>query len=106
MSSYIFPGAVLLATLGFNLLPVHVSSAPSATITPQQELWTLEGQSEAVVLPQSVPDPIEPLNRVLWSFNSGIMTGLVKPTAKAYRFIIVKPVRTSIGNFGRNITYP
>ena len=34
------------------------------------------------------------------------MTGAVKPTAKVYRLIVIKPVRTGIGNFGKNITYP
>jgi ABC-type transporter lipoprotein component MlaA len=34
------------------------------------------------------------------------MTGLVKPTAKVYRLIVIKPVRTGIGNFGKNITFP
>lgn len=34
------------------------------------------------------------------------MTGLIKPTAKVYRVIVRKPIRTGIKNFGRNITYP
>jgi len=42
----------------------------------------------------------------MWAFNNAIMSALVKPTAKAYRFVIVKPVRTGISNFGRNITWP
>ena len=62
--------------------------------------------AETVVLPQSVPDPIEPFNRVMWGFNKGLMTDVVKPTSRVYRFVIVKPVRTSIGNFGKNLTYP
>jgi ABC-type transporter lipoprotein component MlaA len=62
--------------------------------------------SETVVLPKSVPDPLEPLNRVVWSFNKGVLVGVVKPTAKVYRFIVRKPIRTGIANFGRNITYP
>ncbi len=61
---------------------------------------------EKVILPKSVPDPIEPLNRAVWAFNKGLMTGVIKPTSKVYRFIVVKPVRTSIGNFGKNLTYP
>jgi ABC-type transporter lipoprotein component MlaA len=61
---------------------------------------------ETVVLPKSVPDPVEPVNRVVWAFNRGLMTGVIKPTARGYRFIVVKPVRTGIGNFGRNVTYP
>ncbi len=31
---------------------------------------------------------------------------MVKPTAKVYRFVVRKPIRTGIANFGRNITYP
>jgi ABC-type transporter lipoprotein component MlaA/pimeloyl-ACP methyl ester carboxylesterase len=60
----------------------------------------------AVVLPKSVPDPIEPVNRVMWAFNRGLMKDVVKPTSRVYRFVVVKPVRTGIGNFGKNLTYP
>jgi ABC-type transporter lipoprotein component MlaA len=62
--------------------------------------------TESVVLPLSVPDPIEPFNRVMWAFNKGLMTDVIKPTSRVYRFVVVKPVRTGIGNFGRNLTYP
>jgi ABC-type transporter lipoprotein component MlaA/pimeloyl-ACP methyl ester carboxylesterase len=62
--------------------------------------------AETVVLPKSVPDPIEPLNRLMWSFNKGLMTDVIKPTSKVYRFIVAKPVRTGIANFGKNLTYP
>jgi ABC-type transporter lipoprotein component MlaA/pimeloyl-ACP methyl ester carboxylesterase len=62
--------------------------------------------AETMVLPKSVPDPIEPFNRVMWGFNKAVMTGVVKPTSRVYRFVVVKPVRTSIGNFGKNLTYP
>jgi len=61
---------------------------------------------ETVVLPKSVPDPLEPLNRVMWAFNKGLMTDVIKPTSKVYRFVVVKSVRTGIGNFGRNLIYP
>jgi ABC-type transporter lipoprotein component MlaA/pimeloyl-ACP methyl ester carboxylesterase len=59
-----------------------------------------------VVLPKSVPDPIEPFNRVMWGFNKGLMTDVIKPTSRVYRFVVMKPVRTGIGNFGKNLTYP
>jgi ABC-type transporter lipoprotein component MlaA/pimeloyl-ACP methyl ester carboxylesterase len=68
--------------------------------------FTNSTAEETVVLPKSVPDPLEPLNRVMWAFNKGLMTDVIKPTSKVYRFIVVKPVRTGIGNFGRNLTYP
>jgi ABC-type transporter lipoprotein component MlaA/pimeloyl-ACP methyl ester carboxylesterase len=62
--------------------------------------------SETVVLPKSVPDPLEPFNRVMWGFNKAVMTGVIKPTSRIYRFVVAKPVRTGIGNFGHNLTYP
>jgi len=63
-------------------------------------------EAKTVVLPKSVPDPIEPFNRVMWDFNVGLMTGVIKPSSRVYRFVVVKPVRTGIGNFGHNLTYP
>jgi len=63
------------------------------------------GAAEVIVLPDSVPDPLEPFNRSVWGLNEGIMT-VVKPTSKAYRFVVRKPVRIVIRNFGKNITYP
>ncbi len=62
--------------------------------------------AEPVVLPPSVPDPLEPLNRVFWAFNRAFMRGIIQPTSRIYRWVVVKPVRTSIGNFGRNLKYP
>jgi ABC-type transporter lipoprotein component MlaA/pimeloyl-ACP methyl ester carboxylesterase len=61
---------------------------------------------EKVVLPKSVPDPIEPFNRAMWDFNKAAMTDVVRPTSRVYRFVVVKPVRTGIGNFGKNLLYP
>jgi ABC-type transporter lipoprotein component MlaA/pimeloyl-ACP methyl ester carboxylesterase len=62
--------------------------------------------AETVVLPPSVPDPLEPFNRAMWDFNVGLMSDVIKPTSKVYRFVVAKPIRTGIGNFGRNLTYP
>jgi ABC-type transporter lipoprotein component MlaA/pimeloyl-ACP methyl ester carboxylesterase len=42
----------------------------------------------------------------MWGFNKGLMTDVIKPTSRVYRFVVVKPVRTGIGHFGKNLTYP
>jgi ABC-type transporter lipoprotein component MlaA/pimeloyl-ACP methyl ester carboxylesterase len=68
--------------------------------------FTKPPAAQTVVLPKSVPDPIEPVNRVMWAFNKDLMTAVIKPASRVYRFIVMKPVRTGIGNFGRNLTYP
>jgi ABC-type transporter lipoprotein component MlaA len=62
--------------------------------------------AQTVVLPPSVPDPFEPFNRTMWAFNKGLLTDIVKPTSKLYRFVVVKPIRTGFGNMGRNLLYP
>jgi ABC-type transporter lipoprotein component MlaA/pimeloyl-ACP methyl ester carboxylesterase len=89
----------VLVGLSFCLSPFARGQEPAAGFTNAPA-------TETVVLPKSVPDPIEPFNRVMWAFNKGLMTGVIKPTSKVYRFVVVKPVRTGIGNFGKNLTYP
>jgi ABC-type transporter lipoprotein component MlaA len=59
-----------------------------------------------IILPPSVPDPIEPVNRVIWGFNKGVLTDVVKPSSKAYRAAVPKPARNAINRFGRNLIYP
>ncbi|MDR3377360.1 MAG: VacJ family lipoprotein, partial [Verrucomicrobiae bacterium] len=87
-------------SLGFTLITGGQPPAAGASQLPATN------RVDTVVLPKSVPDPIEPFNRVMWGFNKGVMTGVIKPTSRVYRFIICKPVRTGIGNIGKNITYP
>jgi ABC-type transporter lipoprotein component MlaA len=89
----------VLAVLSLCLSPFAHGQEPAVG-------FTRPPAAETVVLPKSVPDPIEPVNRVMWAFNKGLMTGVIKPTSKVYRFVVVKPVRTGIGHFGRNLTYP
>jgi len=107
MNHFAWGGVALPITLGWTLVTSSLAQIPSSVPTgPILRTNLHEVGAEIVVLPKSVPDPLEPLNRVVYSINKGIMTGAVKPTAKVYRFIVIKPVRTGIGNFGKNITYP
>ena len=97
------PGRFLNSCLGvFLFLSLPFLAHGQASVA-----GSVEGSAaQRVVLPKSVPDPIEPFNRVMWAFNRGLMTDVIKPTSRVYRFVIVKPVRTDLGNFGRNLTYP
>jgi ABC-type transporter lipoprotein component MlaA/pimeloyl-ACP methyl ester carboxylesterase len=89
--------ALVVLSLGF--LPFARGQQPAVGFTKSPVAQT-------VVLPKSVPDPIEPLNRAMWAFNKDLMTGVIKPTSRVYRFIVVKPIRVGFGNMGRNLTYP
>lgn len=62
--------------------------------------------TETVVLPKSVPDPFEPFNRAMWALNQSLMTSFIKPTSRVYRYVVPDQVRTGVGNFGKNLTYP
>jgi ABC-type transporter lipoprotein component MlaA len=80
--------------------------SPIALAQPAVPGSSRPAAAENVVLPESVPDPLEPFNRAIWAFNQGLMAGIVKPTSKVYRWVVIKPIRSGIGNFGRNLTYP
>ncbi len=57
-------------------------------------------------IPDSLADPFEPLNRGMWAVNKGLLTGVIEPSGRVYRTVVPKPVRSSITDFSRNITYP
>ncbi len=80
-------------------LAVSDSNAPVQTPSPI-------AVENSIVLPTGFKDPIEPFNRAMWDFNKGFMTSVVRPFSRGYRFVVVKPVRTGIGNVGKNFTYP
>ena len=75
-------------------------------VLPLSLALSIYAQNDLVVLPPSVPDPIEPFNRVMWGFNKAVMSDVIKPTSRVYRFVVIKPIRTDLSNFGRNLTYP
>ncbi|MCX6928695.1 MAG: VacJ family lipoprotein [Verrucomicrobia bacterium] len=97
----------LTTAQGWTFVTTSLAQTPPSDPSELARTTALhEPSAEIVVLPKSVPDPIEPVNRIVYAFNKGLMTGAVKPTAKVYRLIVRKPVRTGIANFGKNITYP
>jgi ABC-type transporter lipoprotein component MlaA/pimeloyl-ACP methyl ester carboxylesterase len=89
---------VLLNCFYVNIL--EAQSVSSAAIRPPTPVV------EQPVLPSPLSDPIEPFNRAVWNFNVGLMTSVIKPASRGYRFVVPKPARQGIGNFGRNMTYP
>jgi ABC-type transporter lipoprotein component MlaA len=93
----LWAGMLLVAMMSFPLISRAQGTNAGFTNAPAVEV---------VVLPKSVPDPFEPINRVIWGFNKAVMTVVIKPTSRVYRFVVVKPIRTSVGNFGRNLTFP
>jgi phospholipid-binding lipoprotein MlaA len=48
-------------------------------------------------------DPLEPLNRAVYSFNDGFDKVLAKPAAEVYRFVLPDFMRTGVSNFFSNL---
>lgn len=53
-----------------------------------------------------VNDPLEPLNRGIFNLNEGIDILIINPVAQIYKGVFPQPVRSSIGNFLRNLNTP
>ncbi len=48
-------------------------------------------------------DPLEPMNRALYSFNEGLDEVAIKPVAKGYRSVMPVPVQSGVRNFFSNL---
>ena len=90
---------LLLATVAWCFAPFAHGQQTAAALTNPPP-------ARAIVLPKSVPDPIEPVNRVIWGFNKEVMIGVIKPTSRVYRSVVPTPIRAAIRRMDTNITYP
>lgn len=51
-------------------------------------------------------DPIEPVNRAIFSFNNGLDEYVLEPVAKGYDYVFPTPVKTGVNNFFENLGWP
>jgi len=61
---------------------------------------------EAMAAFKEANDPIEPVNRAIFSFNQGVDKVIIKPAAQVYRGVLPQGVRDSVRNFLRNLRAP
>jgi len=52
---------------------------------------------------QANKDPLEGINRGVYKFNDVTDKALIKPVAKAYKFVTPSPIRTGFNNFFNNL---
>jgi phospholipid-binding lipoprotein MlaA len=66
------------------------------------------GEVELPELEEEKPvhDPLEPWNRLMFHFNDKLYFWVLKPAAKGYNAAVPDAVRSSVGNFFRNVTMP
>jgi phospholipid-binding lipoprotein MlaA len=52
---------------------------------------------------QNTRDPLEPLNRGIYTFNDAVDRAVLKPVAQGYRAVLPQFVRTGVSNFFSNL---
>jgi phospholipid-binding lipoprotein MlaA len=85
----------LLVITAFLLGPLGGCATPPPASDP-----------DAVADYQEANDPLEPTNRVVYAFNDGLDTVIMRPAAQAYRFVVPPPVRAGIHNVLSNLGTP
>ena len=53
-----------------------------------------------------ISDPLEPVNRAIFSFNGVVDTFIIRPIAEGYRYVLPEAARDSVQNFVRNLRTP
>ena len=93
-----FPGLVMSAVRVSAVAALGLLGA-CATPPPENDEAARQAYYEA-------NDPLEPLNRGIWSFNRGFDAVILRPVATVYRDAVPKPVQTGVRNFLDNLRQP
>jgi phospholipid-binding lipoprotein MlaA len=54
----------------------------------------------------TLPDPLEPYNRAIFTFNDFFYEKIMVPTSRGYRFVTTRGIRNSVSNFFSNLKEP
>ena len=53
-----------------------------------------------------IADPLEPINRVMFSINNGLYFLVLKPIGRGYKAVVAEPIRICVKNFFNNLATP
>lgn len=88
------------------VLPVAIGLGVIVGCSPVSQPIQNPGSLGVSAFPDSIADPLEPVNRGVFAINEGVMLGVLQPSGRVYRNVVPSQVRRSVKNFGRNLTYP
>ena len=57
-------------------------------------------------LAEPTPDPLQPFNRAMFTFNDAVDRVFFRPLAVGYRAVLPQPVRNGVNNFFNNLRAP
>ena len=84
---------------GVELASIQVASLKEASAA-DEETEAVESSGE------TVPDPLEPLNRAFFEFNDTLYFRVLKPVATGYKTVVPEEARVCIRNFFHNLSFP
>ena len=107
MNHFNWAPRTLAIALGWSLVASSLAQTPpSVSGESAPKTAPRESSSETVVLPESVPDPHRARQSHCLCLQQGDHDRDGQTDGQVYQLVVVKPVRTGIGNFGKNITFP
>lgn len=65
-----------------------------------------EAEPDKIAGEEGLPDPLEPWNRLVFTFNDRLYFWVMKPVSKGYNAVVPEGVRSSVRNFFHNLTMP
>ena len=84
------------------------SPAPSEPIDPTafDEEEASGSSAEEAISRESIPDPLEPVNRAFFHFNDKLYFWVLKPVATGYKAVFEEELRVCFRNFFSNLLTP
>jgi phospholipid-binding lipoprotein MlaA len=98
----------LIQTSQTNLNPYGESAytVPDSPLLIAQTKDPAEKEVEFEEQPDTIADPIEPVNRVFFHFNDRLYYWVLKPVATGYKTVVPEDLRIGVRNFFSNVTTP
>jgi len=87
-------------------LPEETVKVADVSFAPPVPTAREETESEEMIEEESIADPLEQWNRIVFTFNDRFYYWLFKPVAKGYNAVFPEPVRVSVHNLFDNISVP
>lgn len=82
------------------LLYAQLADSPDASVEEEEYLDYLDEEED------QISDPLEPINRVFFTFNDKLYFWLLKPVAKGFSVAVPEGIRISVRNFFDNVATP
>jgi len=83
-----------------DMIQLGAASFEDEKIVEEPEDWNENVRQETIA------DPLEPINRVFFTFNDKLYFWVFKPVARGYRFVIPEPFRVGFRNMFTNFAMP